>query len=197
MLLTYSPIVQDADLLKSNDIYQGIYETDPHFYQLFNEVDEQGLPTALDRLATDPSSDFYRPIVARINQRVLGFLYAYPLKEMFSRQAYSLRQFVSLSQNPRSLRPGLAALALGKGAIVNQNSFYLARIYVMPNERGTKVGKLLMDFYQSRAVSQGITALSLHVRTENVRAQHFYTNLGFSFSDCSASGYFSMEKIIL
>jgi ribosomal protein S18 acetylase RimI-like enzyme len=53
-----------------------------------------------------------------------------------------------------------------------------------------------MDFYQARAVSQGMTALSLHVRTENVRAQRFYAHLGFEFSDCSASGYLSMEKKI-
>lgn len=154
------------------------------------------MATVLDQLATDSSSDFYRPIVARIDQSVLGFLHAYPLREIFSRQAYSLRQFISLSENPRSLRPALAMLASSKGKFIYRNSYYLSRVYVMPTERGTKVGKLLMDFYEAKAIAQGMTALSLHVRTENVRAQRFYARLGFEFSDGFASGYLSMEKAI-
>ncbi len=197
MLLTCTAVVHDDLELKSADFYQGIYETDPHFYELFNQAGEQRFAYALDQLSTDPSSDFYRPLVARIDQRVLGFLYAYPLKEMFSRQAYSLRQFISLSENPRSLRSALATLASSKGKLFYHNSYYLARVYVMPNERGANVGELLMDFYQSKAADQGMTALSLHVRTENLRAQRFYSRLGFEFSDSFASGYLSMEKAIL
>ncbi len=196
MLLTCIPIVNDTDSLNSIDFYRGIYETDPHFFQLFNHAGEQRLASALNQLAIDPSSDFYRPIVASMGQIVLGFLYAYPLKEMFSRQAHSLRQFMSFCENPRALRPALAALASSKGKFINNNSYYLARIYVMPNERGTSVGKLLMDFYEAKAISHGITALSLHVRCENTRAQRFYSRLGFEFSDSFASGYLSMEKLI-
>lgn len=196
MLLTGTPVIHCQDIPKSADFYKGVYETDPHFYELFKEAGDQGLASVFDQIATDPSSDFYRPLVARIDQRVLGFLYAYPLREMFSRQACSLRYLISLSENPRSLRPTLASLGSSKGKIIHQNSFYLTRVYVMPNERGAKVGESLMDFYQAKAIDQGMTALSLHVRTENVRAQRFYARLGFEFSDSAASGYLSMEKAI-
>jgi len=194
MLLTSTPIVNEAVVFNSEDFHQGIYETDPHFYQLFDIAGKQGLAIALNVLATDPSSDFSLPIVARIDHRMLGFLYAYPLREMFSRQSYSLRKFISLSDNPRALRPALAALASSKGKFNCQNSYYLARVYVSPDERGTKVGELLMSFYEAKAIAQGMTALSLHVRTENIRAQRFYSRLGFEFSDDLNSGYLSMEK---
>jgi ribosomal protein S18 acetylase RimI-like enzyme len=196
MQLTCNPVLHDTDCLDPSVFFKGVFEADPHFFNLFDPECAGKLLIAMDQLHMDSSSDFYRPLVARNDQNVLGFLYAYPYKEMFSRQATSLRQFINCSDNPRALRPSLAALSSSKGRIVNLNSYYLARIYVLPIARGFKVGEFLMRNYERNAVALGMSSLSLHVRSENTRAQNFYARLGFKFSDGLTHGYLSMEKCL-
>ena len=194
--MIFAPTVCDADSLTPIDLYQGSCASDPDFFCLFDSAGVQGLINILDRLQKDSASDYCRPIVAQVEQAMIGFLYAYPLNEIFSRQAHSLRQFITLSNNPSTLRPALANLASGKGVILKKDSYYLSRIYVMPSVRRFGVGDLLMKKFECIAIDHGFSTLSLHVRVENIAAQRFYARLGFELSDKKANGYLSMEKEI-
>lgn len=184
-----------ADKVSSTDLCYGSFAADPDFFKLF-DANESSFFSVFENLQQDSASDYYRPLVVRDGDSLLGFLYAYPFSEIFSRQMNSLRRFIGLSSNPRNLRPALSSLASSKGIIEDLDSYYLARIYVMPEARGLGVGDLLLQAFESEAHARGFPRLSLHVRLENAIAQRFYVRSGFTFLDQSTNGYFSMEKII-
>lgn len=52
------------------------------------------------------------------------------------------------------------------------------KIYILPSQQGTGIGKWLMEEIQARAVAAGDKILSLNVNRQNP-AQSFYRKLGF------------------
>jgi len=181
------------EAIEPHELCRGCVAADPNFFGQF-ATDKAALAAQLAALAQDAGSDCHGPVVATANGRALGFLFAYPLREMFSRQAQSLRRLLTLAPVPAALRQPLADLARSKGRIGTANSYYLARIYVGQQSRGQGVGEALMREFEAQGRARGFGALSLHVRRENDRAQRFYTWLGFTFTDRDATGYLSMEK---
>jgi GNAT superfamily N-acetyltransferase len=183
-------------LISPADLYEGCYVSDPHFFNLFEKNIKPKLIYTLDKLQNDFQSDYYLPITVRSGDAFIGFLYSFPFKEVFSRQSHSLRQFVTLFDNPRLFSPTLSRFAASKGKITELNSLYLSRIYVRSSFQGMRIGESLIDKFESKAKSQGYSSLSLHVHVENLMAQKFYIRLGFKFVDKNSSGYLSMEKLI-
>lgn len=181
--------------VQASVLCRGIVAADPDFFRLF-AGDEKILSETLCALAAVSASDYYRPLLAKKDDAMLGFLFAYPLAEMFSRQVQSLRSLVTLSPDLPSLRSGLTELAKSKGHLRSTESFYLTRIYLEPWARGKGIGDLLMEEFQAAGIARGFSSLSLHVRRENSLAQCFYERFGFGYSDKEASGYLSMEKKI-
>ncbi len=52
------------------------------------------------------------------------------------------------------------------------------KIYILPSQQGTGIGKLLMDEIRARALAAGDRTLSLNVNRRNP-ARYFYDKLGF------------------
>jgi ribosomal protein S18 acetylase RimI-like enzyme len=57
-------------------------------------------------------------------------------------------------------------------------SFKIHKLYILPQQQGKGLGKLLLDFIKEEAKAQGITTLKLNVNRNNP-AVSFYSNLGF------------------
>jgi [ribosomal protein S18]-alanine N-acetyltransferase len=54
----------------------------------------------------------------------------------------------------------------------------ITNIAILPGYRGNKLGEKLFRFVLQRAISMGITRLSLEVRTSNIVAQKLYRKFG-------------------
>jgi len=65
-------------------------------------------------------------------------------------------------------------------------------IYVIADARGRGVGKLLVGAAESAMREQGCVHIEMEVSARNVRAQHFYSLLGFS----TRAGYSMMHKAL-
>jgi ribosomal protein S18 acetylase RimI-like enzyme len=176
-------------------LYRGCAAADPDFFSLY-PCNKEDITSVLSALSGDYASDYYQPLVAKEGGVDQGFLFAYPLSEMFSRQTHSLRRLLALTPNAESLRAGLKLLSSSKASLKNSDSFYLARIYVEVMARGGGIGRLLMQEFADVGKRRGFSTLSLHVRQENTNAHDFYKGLGFVFSDHQVTGYRSMEKQI-
>jgi len=65
-------------------------------------------------------------------------------------------------------------------------------IYVIADARGRGVGKLLVATAERAMREQGCVHIEMEVAASNVRAQHFYSVLGFS----TRAGYSMMHKAL-
>lgn len=65
-------------------------------------------------------------------------------------------------------------------------------IYVIADARGQGVGKLLIGTAERAMREQGCVHIEMEVAARNVRAQHFYSVLGFS----TRAGYSMMHKAL-
>ncbi len=65
-------------------------------------------------------------------------------------------------------------------------------IYVIADARGRGVGKLLVGTAEQAMREQGCVHIEMEVSARNVRAQHFYSVLGFS----TRVGYSLMQKAL-
>ena len=62
------------------------------------------------------------------------------------------------------------------------NTFYVDQIGVHPAERGSGLGRVLMEACEARAVALGCTRVHLHCRWANEGARGFYAALGYTLS---------------
>ena len=168
---------------------------DPHFFSVFGLEDSDWSPVLLD-LSHDPETDYFLPLVAKVDALPLGLLFAYPLSTVFSKQLHSLKSIISFLSISASVRTSISSLSSAKATLSTADSLYLSRLYVHPSARGKGLGKLLLQAYERYARDRQHQALALHVRAENKIAQELYLSLGFSFVGCESAKYLGMEKLL-
>lgn len=81
----------------------------------------------------------------------------------------------------------------------NEPKTKLHKIYILPNQQGRGVGRLLMDEVIRLARQQGNTSLSLNVNRHN-RAKEFYERLGFHVAaeeDIDIGGGYLMQDYVM
>lgn len=75
-----------------------------------------------------------------------------------------------------------ASKAIGCGAVrrIDPQTGELKRMYVVPEERGTGVGRILLEWLEAQARSLGLTRLVLETGTRQLAAVGLYRRAGFS-----------------
>ncbi len=85
------------------------------------------------------------------------------------------------------------------GAHENSSIYHLNKIYVLPDQQGKNVGKLILDHVINDIKSSGATALQLNVNRHN-KAIKFYQKQGFKIireEDIDiGSGYFMNDYVM-
>ena len=81
----------------------------------------------------------------------------------------------------------------------NSSIFHLNKIYVLPDQQGKNLGKLILDYVITDIKSSGATALQLNVNRNN-KAIQFYEKQGFQIirkEDIDiGSGYFMNDYVM-
>jgi GNAT superfamily N-acetyltransferase len=60
----------------------------------------------------------------------------------------------------------------------NRSIFHLHKIYVLPNQQGNGIGKMLLEYVVNLVKEKGATSLTLNVNRYN-KARYFYEKKGF------------------
>jgi diamine N-acetyltransferase len=86
------------------------------------------------------------------------------------------------------------------GALSEQNSFKLHKLYVLPGTQGKGIGKALIDFIIKQLQPLGAKKLLLNVNRHN-KAKNFYEKLGFTVikeEDIDiGNGYFMNDYVMM
>lgn len=131
--------------------------------------------------ACDPSTELGAGQVMLAGGRVGGLIVAYPASEMQARQQASL--FHLLQAQVDASEAILAAAEAQAAAVppIAPDAFYLARIAVAAERRGTGLAETLLS-----SVGAGLPEslpIGLHVHRDNERAIRFYLRCGFIRTD--------------
>ena len=102
-------------------------------------------------------------------------------------------QFIIVFDN--QIPVGFASYAVHE----NPNIFHLNKIYVLPDQQGKNLGKLILDYVIADIKRSGTTALQLNVNRHN-KAIQFYEKQGFQIirkEDIDiGSGYFMNDYVM-
>ena len=94
------------------------------------------------------------------------------------------------------------SIAIGCGALrVNKGWGEVKRMFVLPEARGLKIGRLILDRIEEEARGLGMTCLRLETGPDQPEAIGLYRSVGFvergPFGDCQESPYsVFMEKVL-
>lgn len=92
--------------------------------------------------------------------------------EALHQQITGKHQYVLAQENNQSL--AFASYYLDEGSIYKLN-----RIYILPNQQGKGLGRLMVDYIVNDILPKGATALRLQVNKQNT-AKQFYEKIGFT-----------------
>ncbi len=111
----------------------------------------------------------------------------------------SLQKQFDEKHNFLIVEEGKQAIAFADYSLLKNAVYKLNKIYVLPDQQGKSIGKLIIDYIIQEIKKENATALLLNVNRNN-KAKQFYEHLGFkviSEEDIDiGSGYFMNDYIM-
>ncbi len=101
----------------------------------------------------------------------------YMLDLMYNAQA--LKEQIEGAHQYILVMEGAQAVAFASYYLDEASIYKLNRIYILPNQQGKGIGKLMVDYIVTDIALVGATALRLQVNKQN-KAKQFYLKLGFT-----------------
>lgn len=155
-----------------------VYESFPEYYDLIPAPSENRLEIIASHFETEGTETFGSTVALDEQGSVLGVYSALPATELKRAQIFTSALILrSLEQTNRSeFRRRLEGFS-GQVPEVPDDSFYLSRIAVAVEIRGSGVAGRLLSGFQDEAAD--FPRCSVHVRADNAQAIRFYRKHGF------------------
>jgi len=120
----------------------------------------------LDAYAADPMGDG-RPLSASVKERFIREFSAFPTSVAF------------LAFDHAQTPIGLATCFFGFSTFAARPLLNVSDFFVLPQQRGSGIGRLLLQAIEQYALEKSCCRLSLEVQEKNARARHLYQSAGF------------------
>jgi ribosomal protein S18 acetylase RimI-like enzyme len=189
--------VSEADPAALRQAAAWLRSMDEDYYRLFG-ISDAAVEALLADLLRDPASEFGTHTFFRHEGSLAGLVCAFPAEEMFARRLVVLKALTAASI--RMLPADAAAEARGRlrqfaGAPrkLPPDGYYLAKLYVAAQLRGSGLADRLMACFLDAAAAAGRQPC-LHVRTDNAAALALYRRHGFAVApdDTMSSATYSL-----
>jgi ribosomal protein S18 acetylase RimI-like enzyme len=171
---------------------QLILESFQEFYRLFSESTPQILRSIREQLCAE-ETELCGARLLMMDEAVVGCYCAYDSREMERRQMASLRVLLELEDRKDDVMSQLRSYRR-QVEPVRVPGFYLSRIGVVAELRGTGLGQILLDDFEFQAKARGMATVCLHVEHGNARARRFYSKAGYLLVSNPGLGYHTMQK---
>jgi GNAT superfamily N-acetyltransferase len=156
-------------------------------------VHEQTLVDCIRAEFSCPGSTLSPAVACLSGTHVIGVVSAFPTEELRARQMTSAKVLIDCL--PRDGAPEVLARMRQHAEALSplpEPSNYLARLCVLPSERGSGTADLLLA--RAEADVSDARALCLHVHADNARAIAFYRRHGFFVLQERPSPYLVLAK---
>lgn len=151
----------------------------PYYDRL--DVAPTRLLAALAGEMTDSSTELGMAQAVMAGDAVAGLLVAYPAAELRSRQQASLFHLLGTNAGEDDAILAAAGEQSANLPAISSDTYYLARIAVAPEFRGSGLAEKMLALLDGRIPPR--IQVTLHVHRDNARAIRFYCRAGFRRTD--------------